>query len=132
MMGSDGPAGSHPRGQGTFPRLWGTYGRELGFFDQRECIRKTSTLAARQFRLLDQARGRIETGFFADIVVLDPDVVIDRATFDSPSTTPLGIPFVLVNGEVAVNNGTYTGTLSGRVLRSYDSKTAASSNWVIQ
>ncbi|MDK2970756.1 MAG: N-acyl-D-amino-acid deacylase [Candidatus Sumerlaeota bacterium] len=132
MMGSDGPTGSHPRGQGTFPRLWGTYGRELGFFDQQECIRKTSTLAARQFRLLEQARGRIETGFFADIVVLDPDEVIDRATFDSPSTTPLGIPFVLVNGEVAVSNGTYTGTLSGRVLRSYDSKTTASSNWVIQ
>lgn len=131
MMGSDGPTSSHPRGQGTFPRLWGTYGRDLGFFSHKECVQKTSTLAARQFRLMQQDRGRIDTGWYADIAVIDPATIVDRATFSQPTLSPLGISHVLVNGTVVVSGGTYTGALPGKVLRSYDSRTTGLSGWFL-
>ncbi len=132
MVGSDGPTGGHPRGQGTYPRFWGHYARDLGLFDHRESVRKTSTLAARHFRLVEQRRGRIDTGFFADIVVLDPETVIDRATFESPGQSPLGIRHVIVNGEIAVSEGSYTGRLAGRVLRSYDSRATDTTWWAVE
>ncbi len=117
MTGSDGPSGTHPRGHGTFPRVWGEYGRERGLLSHQECVMKTSTLAARQFRLLDQGRGRISAGYFADIAVLDAATIRDGATFDEPTRPPTGVRYVLVNGEVAVSDGTASGTLAGRVLR---------------
>ncbi len=117
MVGSDGPTRTHPRGQGTFPRMWGMYGRELGLLDHQECVRKTSTLAARQFRLFEQDRGRIAEGFFADITILNPEAAIDRATFEEPTGEPEGIPHVMVNGVFVVRDGEVTGELSGRVLR---------------
>lgn len=132
MMGSDGPTSAHPRGQGTFPRFWGAYARDLGFFDHRQSVLRTSTLAARQFRLVQQQRGRIDTGWYADIAILDPETVIDRATFEAPTLSPTGIPHVFVNGALAVNNGTYTGTLTGRVIRSYDSKATGTAYWAVQ
>lgn len=131
MVGSDGPTGGHPRGAGTYPRFWGHYGRELGMFDHKESVRKTSTMAAEQFRLLEQRRGRIAPGWFADVTVLNPDTVIDRATFESPTLTPLGIPYVIVNGQLAINNGSYTGVRAGRVLRLQDSTASGEETWAV-
>jgi len=122
MVGSDGPSSTHPRGHGSFPRVWGHYGRELGLVSHQDCVRKTSTLPAIQFRLLDQQRGKIQEGFFADIAVLDPDEIIDHATFDEPTAYPVGVTDVLVNGAIAISNGEYTKALSGKVLRYQDSK----------
>ncbi|NUP89073.1 MAG: amidohydrolase family protein [Candidatus Sumerlaeia bacterium] len=121
MVGSDGPTSGHPRGSGTFPRFWGLYGRELGLFTVEEMVRKTSTLAATQFHLTEQRRGLLRTGFFADIAVVDPATVIDRATFDQPTLTPLGIPWVLVNGRAVVANGAVQSARPGRPLRLTDS-----------
>lgn len=122
MVGSDGPSSTHPRGHGSFPRVWGHYGRELGLLSHQDCVRKTSTVPAIQFRLLDQERGKIEEGFFADIAVLDPEVIIDHATFDDPTAYPVGVTDVVVNGSIAISDGEYTNTLSGKVLRYQDSK----------
>jgi len=117
MVGSDGPTSSHPRGSGTFPRFWGHYARDLAMFTKQESVRKTSTLAAQQFRLLELKRGALYPGYFADITILDYDAIIDRATFDQPTLSPLGIQYVIVNGAVVINNGAYQGQYSGRVLR---------------
>ncbi len=122
MTGSDGPSSTHPRGHGSFPRVWGVYGRERGLLSQQQCVMKTSTLAARQFRLIEQLRGRIAEGYHADIVLIDPHEIIDHASFDEPVAAPSGIEYVLVNGRIAVSEGNYTGALPGKVLRSYDSE----------
>ena len=63
-------------------------------------------------------RGRIQEGYHADIVVFDQGRILDTATYDDPISYPVGIPFVLVNGEIAVDHERCTGTLSGQALRS--------------
>ncbi len=122
MVGSDGPTKTHPRGSGSFPRFWGHYGRDLGVVGEQSRVLKTSTLAAEQFRLIEQNRGRIDEGFFADLTILDPGEIIDEATFEVPTESNKGVEYVIVNGRVAVENGENTGALAGRVLRSYDSR----------
>ena len=69
---------------------------------------------ARRFGLTK--RGRVEVGYFADLVVFDPDRVIDNATYDDPTQPPAGIPYVLVNGQVAVDNERCTGVMAGRAV----------------
>ena len=59
----------------------------------------------------------LKEGFDADIVIFDPDTVLDKATFDDPRQKPEGIVWVLINGQVAVEEGRVTGTASGRILR---------------
>jgi N-acyl-D-aspartate/D-glutamate deacylase len=121
MVGSDGPTSGHPRGSGTYPRFWGHYARDLGMFTHREAVMRTSTRAARQFRLTEQHRGTLQIGNFADITILNPDTIIDNATFEQPTLSPTGIPWVIVNGQLAVSNGNVTGARPGRVLRLTDS-----------
>ena len=74
-------------------------------------------MQAEQFRLLELKRGAIREGWFADIVIFDYNTIIDRATFDYPTLSPLGIHYVIINGALAVNNGSSTPQYSGRVLR---------------
>jgi N-acyl-D-aspartate/D-glutamate deacylase len=62
-------------------------------------------------------RGLIQPGYFADITIFDPKTVIDRATFDEPNQYPVGINFVIVNGQIEVDHGQRTSALGGRVLR---------------
>jgi N-acyl-D-amino-acid deacylase len=118
MVGSDGPTSAHPRGSSTFPRFWGHYARDLGMFSKQEAVRKTSTLAAQQFRLFEQKRGAIRIGYFADITIFDYDSIIDLATYNNPTLSPLGIKYVIINGSAVVNNGVYQAVYSGKVLRS--------------
>ena len=61
-------------------------------------------------------RGRIEEGYYADIAIFDADHVIDTATYDDPCQFPVGIPYVIVNGQVAVDSGRCTGVLAGRAV----------------
>jgi N-acyl-D-amino-acid deacylase len=61
-------------------------------------------------------RGRLETGKFADVTIFDHNRVIDRATFEKPHQFPIGIPYVIVNGVVVIDNEQHTGALAGRVL----------------
>jgi N-acyl-D-amino-acid deacylase len=104
----------NPRGWGTFARYLGYYGRELAILRLEEVIRHMTAAPAQRFGLAD--RGLIKEGLAADLVVFNPQKVIDRATFDEPTKYPDGIDYVLVNGAVAVDKGKHTGVLNGRTL----------------
>src|SRR5438128_597746 len=115
---TDGPlAGSksHPRGWGTYPRILGHYVRDLQLMPVELAIHKMTGLPASNVGL--KQRGLIRQGYFADITIFDPKTVIDRATFEDPNQYPVGINFVIVNGQIEVDNGQRTSTLAGRVLR---------------
>jgi len=120
MPGSDGLPGFgqnrfHPRMSGTFPRVLGRYVREEGLLSLEEAVRKMTSLPAQTFGIRN--KGLLKEGFDADLVLFDPETVLDRATFEDPTQKPEGISWVLVNGQVAVENGLVTGAASGRVLR---------------
>jgi N-acyl-D-amino-acid deacylase len=102
MIGSDGlphDAHPHPRLWGTFPRVIGHYARDLGLFPMETAIHKMTGLPAEVFKLKD--RGRLERGYFADLVVFDPETIIDRATYASPLVPASGIAEVYVNGRLS-------------------------------
>jgi len=80
-----------------------------------EAVRKMTSLPAQTFGLYQ--KGILRQGLDADIVILDPQAIDDRATFDDPALPPTGIDRVIVNGEIAVEQGRITGATSGKVLR---------------
>jgi dihydroorotase/N-acyl-D-amino-acid deacylase len=115
---TDGPlshSNSHPRGWGTYPRILGRYVREQHLMPLEFAIHKMTGLPAANVRL--KQRGLVREGYFADITIFDPKMVIDRATFEDPNQYPVGINFVIVNGQIEVDNGQRTPVLAGRVLR---------------
>ncbi len=126
LFGSDataravsGPLASgkpHPRAFGTFPRILSHYVRDNKVISLELAIKKMTSLAAERLGIMD--RGRIAAGFWADIVVFNPDTVRDTATFSDPKQLSVGISHVLVNGDYAVRNGKITGALPGQVIRS--------------
>jgi len=116
MVSSDGAIdGAHPRGAGTYPRFLGRYVREFKVVPLEEGVRKMTSLPASVLGLKD--RGRIGEGMKADLVLFNPDTVIDRSTIKDPTAAPEGIPYVIVNGQVAVDKGVATPARAGRVLR---------------
>ncbi|GAG37250.1 unnamed protein product, partial [marine sediment metagenome] len=112
---ADALAMQHPRGWGTYPKILGEYVRERGVLSREEAIRKMTSLPATFLGLQD--RGLVKEGFWADLVVFDPNTVRNRATYGDPFRRPEGIPYVFVNGELAVDLGEPTAALSGKVLR---------------
>ena len=115
---ADGPlAGSksHPRGWGTYPRILGKYVRDEKLMPLEFAIHKMTGLPASNVGL--KQRGLLREGYFADITIFDPKTVIDRATFADPNQYPVGINFVIVNGQIEVDNGQRTPAEAGRVLR---------------
>jgi dihydroorotase/N-acyl-D-amino-acid deacylase len=115
---TDGPlAGSksHPRGWGTYPRILGRYVRDEKLMPLELAIHKMTGLPAANVGLKE--RGLIREGHFADVTIFDPKTVIDRATFENPNQYPVGINYVIVNGELEVDNGKRTPALAGRPLR---------------
>jgi len=115
---TDGPlAGSksHPRGWGSYPRILGRYVRDEKLLTLETAIHKMTGVPATRVGLKD--RGLLRVGMFADITVFDPKTVIDRATFESPNQFPVGIEYVLVNGQVSVDKGERTSALAGQVIR---------------
>lgn len=135
MIGSDGyalaPYGAlgrgmmHPRSYGAFPMIIRKYVRGMGNEDLRdtggriitleEAVRKMASLPAQRVGLLD--RGLLKVGMWADIIILDPERVRDRATYLDPYQYPEGIEYVIVNGGVVVRRGMHTGALPGKILR---------------
>jgi dihydroorotase/N-acyl-D-amino-acid deacylase len=105
----------HPRWYGTFPRVLGHYVRVEGVLTLEDAVRKMTGLPAGRIGLRD--RGELREGWYADVVVFDPETVADRATFEDPHQYPVGIPWVIVNGQVAVENGAFVDGRSGKVLR---------------
>jgi N-acyl-D-aspartate/D-glutamate deacylase len=104
----------HPRAYGTFPRVLGRYVRDEKVLDLREAVRRMTSLAASQFNIAN--RGLLREGFYADVVVFDPNTVGDRATYEKPHQYPVGIDYVLVNGVVTVTPKGHTGAKAGRRL----------------
>ena len=104
----------HPRGYGTFPRLMGHYVRS-GALSLELAVYKATALPARKVGLAD--RGVVRPGAFADLVAFDPTTVADRATFEDPHQYPVGIPLVVVNGQVTLRDGEQTGARAGRAIR---------------
>ena len=120
MVGSDGIPGFgiekvHPRMTGTFPRILGRYVREQGVLTLEEAIRKMTSFPAQTFGVKD--KGILKEGFDADIVIFDPETIIDRSTYEDPNQPPEGIHYVLVNGEIALDHGKVMGASSGKVLK---------------
>ena len=106
---------AHPRGYGSFPRILGHYVRDEHVLTLEEAIRKMTSLPANRVHLAD--RGLLKPGFFADIVVFDPQQIHDVATFEDPNRLSVGIRYVLVNGELVLLAGRQTRALPGRPLR---------------
>jgi N-acyl-D-amino-acid deacylase len=118
MIGSDGlysPGNPHPRVYGTYPRVLGRYVREQKLLSLEEAVRKMTSFPARKLGL--HGKGILRAGADADLVVFDPVRVIDKATFERSAQYPEGIEYVLVNGQVCVEHGEFTGRTAGRVLR---------------
>lgn len=116
MFCSDGShGGSHPRGAGSFPRIFGRYVRELGVLKLEEAVRKASALPAQRFGFRD--RGLLKPGMIADIVVFDPKTVADRATVAESKAFSVGVVHVLVNGVSVLANGKMTGARPGLGIR---------------
>ena len=105
----------HPRLYGAFPRILGHYCREAGILDLPEAIRKMTSAPAGRIGLRD--RGLLRPGMKADLVVFDPDRIIDTSTYEEPRRHPRGIRHVFVNGKHTVCEGELLTARSGRVLR---------------
>ena len=105
----------HPRGYGNTVRVLGEYVRARRLLPLEQAVRKMTSLPAEHFGF--ENRGLLRPGYFADIVVFDPAIVGDTATFARPHAYAAGVPYVLVNGTVVVRNGAHTGARAGQVLR---------------
>lgn len=115
---TDGPlAGSksHPRGWGSYPRILGHYVRDEHLLSLEEAVHKMTGLSAKKVGL--RHRGLIREGMYADLTIFNPQTVIDRATFEMPNQYPEGISYVIINGQVSVEEGKRTPALAGQVLR---------------
>lgn len=110
----DGLGLAHPRSYGNHPRLIAYYVREKKVLTLPEAIRKMTSWAAARMRL--DSRGLIKEGLWADVVIFDYDKIKDRATFEEPMLSPVGINYVLVNGVVVAENGKHTGAKPGKVI----------------
>jgi N-acyl-D-aspartate/D-glutamate deacylase len=117
MIGSDGLPNDprpHPRLWGTFPRVLGRYCREEKLFSLPEAICKMTAMPAERFGL--SHRGRIREGYYADLVLFDPDSIIDMATFSDPGRPAIGIERVWVNGALSYTSEGATENRNGRFL----------------
>jgi len=103
----------HPRGYGTFPRFLGKYCRDEKLMDLSQAIHKCTALPASRLGLKN--RGLLSVGYKADVVVFNPDTIIDRATFADPHQFAAGIEHVIVNGIWTIKNGIATGEMGGEI-----------------
>ncbi|MFQ5743191.1 MAG: amidohydrolase family protein [Acidobacteriota bacterium] len=108
-------ASTHPRAYGNFARLLGRYVREEGVAPLEDVVRRLTSFPATNLGL--ERRGRLEEGYFADVVVFDPETVIDHATYDDPHQYSTGVVDVFVNGTQVLRGGEHTGATPGRVVR---------------
>ncbi|MCX6730165.1 MAG: amidohydrolase family protein, partial [Candidatus Portnoybacteria bacterium] len=105
----------HPRCFGTFPRFLGRYVEQEHLLNWEEAIRKITFGPAQKMGLKD--RGLIKEGYWADLVIINPNEVIDKGTFENPYQFPKGIKYVFVNGEIAVEDENITGKKAGQILK---------------
>ncbi len=114
IIGTD--KGEHPGSHGTFPRFIGRVAREWGVFSIEEAVRKCTSLPAEQHGI--ENRGLIKEGMFADLIIFNPETIIDKATNQNPNLKSEGINMVFVNGNIVVENGEYIGDKGyGKVIK---------------
>jgi N-acyl-D-amino-acid deacylase len=106
---------THPRLYGTFARVLGKYVREEKLLTLQEAIRRLTALPASNLKI--KKRGKIENGFFADLVIFNPEEIKDLATFENPHQYAVGMVHVFVNGTQVLQNGEHTNAKPGRVIR---------------
>jgi N-acyl-D-aspartate/D-glutamate deacylase len=111
-----GIGATHPRNYGTYPRVLGKYVRKEKLLTLEDAVRKMTSFPAQKFGLRN--RGLLREGMAADITIFDPEKVEDRSTFRNPHQYPQGIEYVIINGQLVVDQGKHTGALAGKVLRS--------------
>ena len=124
-IGSDGSAyategplrrgNPHPRNFGTFPRVLGVYVRERKLLRLEDAVRKMTSLNAAKLGLRD--RGLVRAGDRADLTLFDPEKIIDKSTYTDPFHYGQGVVYVIVNGQVVLDQGRHTGARPGRALR---------------
>ena len=125
MIASDGMwlinGRAHPRSFGTYSRVLGRYVREQKALTMMEALKKMTLLPAQRLEARVPSmrnKGRMRAGADADIVVFDPDTIIDRGTFSNPAQSPLGIPYVVVNGVLTIDGGELvSGVAAGQAVR---------------
>ena len=126
MIASDGRLSSpgighpHPRAYGTFPRVLGKYVREKKLLSLQEAIYKMTLFPAKTYGI--ENRGQLRKGLKADLVIFDPNTIIDKATFIQPHQYPVGISHVLVNGKWSIKNGEFLNKMNGVILRKTEQK----------
>lgn len=123
-FGSDSPStaaegkfllsSTHPRAYGNFARLLGHYVRDEKLVSLPGAIRRLARLPADNLQL--DRRGRLEPGYYADIVVFDPATIADTATYEDPHQYAIGVRDVVVNGTLTLRNGDHTGHFAGRAV----------------
>ncbi|TRX62654.1 D-aminoacylase [Fulvivirga sp. M361] len=106
---------THPRAYGSFVRVLGKYSRDMKLFPLEEGIRRLTSLPAENLKI--KKRGRLQTGYFADIVIFDPERVNDVATFEAPHQYAEGVLHVFVNGVQVLKNGQHTNAKPGRFVK---------------
>lgn len=104
----------HPRGFGSFPRFLRKYVLEKKLMSLEKAVNKITFLPAKTFKI--EKRGVIRERYFADIVIFDPNEIVDRATFEEPFRVSKGIKYVIVNGAITVEDGCLTGNRKGKIL----------------
>ncbi len=124
-VGSDGSAyattgplrrgNPHPRNFGAFPRVLGVFVREKKLLRLEDAVRKMTSLNAAKVGL--PSRGQLQGGMFADVVIFDPHTIIDRSTYTDPFHYSEGVRWVIVNGQVVLDDGSHTGARPGRAIR---------------
>ena len=108
------PGKPHPRSYGTNVRVLGKYVRDEKVLTLEDAVRKMTSLPAQILRLKD--RGLLREGYWADVAIFDPATVSDPATYENPQQYAKGVPFVLVNGAVVIDNGNHNGAHPGKVI----------------
>ena len=106
---------THPRAYGTYPRILGRFVREQHILTLEDAVRKMTGAVAERLSIRD--RGELREGMAADVMVFDPNIIIDRATYERPHQLSVGMRYVFVNGTAVVDDGRVTGAKPGVVLR---------------
>ena len=106
---------THPRAYGTYPRILGRFVREQRILTLEDAVRKMTSAVADRLSIRD--RGELREGMYADVMLFDPNTIIDKATYEQPHQLSVGVKYVLVNGVAVVSDGKVTGAKPGKIVR---------------